>query len=494
MTIDRETSVRRAPSAASARLRAASFASVVRRLAPCALGAACVLCALAGPAPAQTGPWQDGEIVLLNPDGGAWKLLRIDPSTGDGELLATPKYWGGWAGGMVFDPYRDGVIACMSLEPDPYSKYEPYVVSSDGTTTALPGLDFVGLKAMAAVGDGRVYFQRRTPPSSQIEYYDAGNTLHVLMDATGSTPLLLDIEHALYDAAGDALIATQSVHWSGPGCSPTENTIWRIPLSSDGSQVAGPITCTTFASASENVMSLDRYPGGLMFTVLAGSAEPQKLWVVDPSGPSVFPWGTMDLVDLNGGMYSQRLGKAIVFEDFSNELRVFGPGVGHDGVTLPVDVPIGDSTTGSSPADWLFDIDALGPACDGFHVTYGTGLSGKGGFVPTLAATGCPDVGSTFGVVVDDVVGGASGILFIGLGATSVPFKGGSFLVDAVALQVPLGVGGTPGQPGAGDLGFPILLGDPLFVGLDLYWQVGFVDAGAVLGVSLSNGLRVQAG
>ncbi len=53
---------------------------------------------------------------------------------------------------------------------------------------------------------------------------------------------------------------------------------------------------------------------------------------------------------------------------------------------------------------------------------------------------------------------------------------------------------GLTGSPGVGSVGLPFLTTDPAWVGLTLYVQAGFIDAGASFGVSLTNGLMISLG
>jgi hypothetical protein len=459
-----------------------------------ALALAPALLALAVLAPqltGQTGPFQSGEIIIMNPDSGYWKLLRVDPLTGDGEILIEPKYWGGWAGGMAYDSYRDALVGCFSMEPDAYWNYKPYAVSSDGSFINLPGVEGTTLSAMAPTGDGRIYFQVRNPASDEISFFDAGNQLHTLMDDTGAAPYLSKIEHLRYHAAGNALIATKT-SWSGSGCNGPENTLYRIPLTPDGSQVAGPVSCVSFAQSQGYIMGLDELPGDLMLMTLAGWNQHDKLWIVDPVTLALSLYSEVHQVDLNGGVYCAPLGSAVVLEDFANRLQVHAQGSAGAYTELVVDIPIGDGTTGSSPAEVMVDIGDVAAPCAGFHQTYGAGLAGLGGFVPMLDATGCPDLGLTFSVVIDRVRGDQTGILFAGLGDASVPFKGGTFLVSNVGMTLALSFGGHVNSAGVGAVAIPVLLSDPAFVGLDLYAQGAFTDAAAVHGVSLTNGLQIR--
>lgn len=444
------------------------------------------------PTPAQTGPFASDELLIQRWDGCCPPhILRVDPLTGDGEVLTHVKDFGGWAGGMAYDSYRDAVLACFSLDPDPYWKYQLYAVASDGSSIALPGLTSVTVRALAPAGDGRIYLQRSTTVSSQIEYFDAGNQLHVLMDETGTAPLLLPVEHLRYHAPSQALIGTLT-NWTGPSCSANQNTLYRIPLSADGSQLSGPVTCVSFAQTQGYIMGLDDLPGDLMLMTLAAWNQPQKLWSVDAWTLAMGSWANVDSVDLNGGVYCPPLGAAIVFEDFQNELQVHAPGsAGSSYTLLPVDVPIGDGSTGSSPKEILADIGAVAAPCAGSHDTYGAGLAGLGGYVPKLDATGCPDLFNPFSIVVNGVRGGQTGILFGGLGSAAIPFKGGTFLLDQVHVILPITLPGSVHTGGEGHLALPVTMVEPGLVGVNLYVQGLFTDAAAVKGVSMTNGLHL---
>jgi hypothetical protein len=133
--------------------------------------------------------------------------------------------------------------------------------------------------------------------------------------------------------------------------------------------------------------------------------------------------------------------------------------------------------------------------CRGGWLAYGLGLAGKGGFVPRLYGNGCAQIGGSFALKLDQVVGGAGGTLFVGLAQAAVPFKGGSFQVGALVLSVPVAVGGTPGVAGAGSLTLPAALPSlPALQGTSLFLQAGFPDAAAVKGVSLTQGLEIEIG
>lgn len=133
--------------------------------------------------------------------------------------------------------------------------------------------------------------------------------------------------------------------------------------------------------------------------------------------------------------------------------------------------------------------------CPGSFTAYGAGRAGAGGLVPLLAGSGCAQVGAAISLDISQGVGGAAGALFAGLQRGAAPFKGGTFLVDALVLQVSVVLGGAAGEPGAGSLSIPAQLPvDPALQGVALFLQAAFQDGGAPVGVALSGGLAVLIG
>lgn len=124
---------------------------------------------------------------------------------------------------------------------------------------------------------------------------------------------------------------------------------------------------------------------------------------------------------------------------------------------------------------------------------FGVGLAGSGGFVPQLDCTRGPcDAGGPL-VNISQGLGGAHGNLWIGLTQSDLPFFGGHFYVafGGPWVTVPIRLNGTPGVPGAGFLDVP---GSSVnaYSGLVLFMQVSLADAGAIHGVSLTNGCEVM--
>ena len=138
-------------------------------------------------------------------------------------------------------------------------------------------------------------------------------------------------------------------------------------------------------------------------------------------------------------------------------------------------------------------VRVLSGACDGAFSSYGSGHAGTGGVIPLLRGSGCPGQGYVPQLVVEDAVGGGHALLVLSLLSTSLPFKGGTLLVDPVtALILSLPLGGTPGAPGEGISILPVPLPhDPLLSGLSVFSQAVIPDAGASLGFAMTGGLEL---
>lgn len=464
--------------------------------------------ALALPARAQLVPFPEGELILDAVDFNASRSLnRVDPLTGNGSILLAPIGGYGGSGVMAYDSYRGGLLLSAVLPPDSLACVPNcqrlWLVDGAGNVTSL-GLAGVPVRALAPAGDGRVYFQRIVAGGeSAIEYLDANGAQHVLMDQSGTAPFALPLLDLRYVPSQQALIAT-TAHGDPNGCAGASSwvSVHRIPLSADGSKLAGAVTCAEWeAFQGDAPRGLDDLPGGqlLLATNHGYGQDVDKILVaVDPSGPSLSTWATPNYPgagNQDGAAWSPLLGKTFVLDDANNLLRLYAAGQGGAGTVFPTNVPVSPNTTGIGAGQNIIDVHKSGPGCEGYFHAYGAGLAGSGGAVPLLGADGCPDIGHGFTLHLDGIVGGAHGALFVGLSAASTPFKGGTLLVGALVLQVPLVVGGTPGQSNAGSLSLPAAMpNDPLLHGVSLYLQSAWQDGTAVKGVSQSNGLQLAIG
>ncbi len=123
---------------------------------------------------------------------------------------------------------------------------------------------------------------------------------------------------------------------------------------------------------------------------------------------------------------------------------------------------------------------------------YGSGKPGKGGLTPNLAGIGYTTPGGQIEIRLTQGLGGALGVLQVGIGK----IEPGFVHVTTVLFDLVLPLGGTPGQAGAGTLTLPATLPtDPATVGAAITMQMFFqdFDAGppAPNKISASNGLEL---
>jgi energy-converting hydrogenase Eha subunit H len=449
------------------------------------------------PCVAQTGAFEDGELVVLTtkPGFNSPILYRIDPATGQGATFCEPLYQGGWAGMCAYDSYRGRFLANVSMAPDNPFFYKLWAFASNGAAVSIPGFDGKSLRALAPTGDGRVYFLNHNP-LGPIQYFDANDVTHTLLNEAGTAPFDFAVEHLLYHAPSNSLIASNSGWWSTNHCATNSCSFFRIPLSADGTRVGGPIACSSYATGSQEVMSLDYLPGGNVLATLANGSfwGGAQMASFNPFTLAVAPWASPQHGDLNGGLWSSRIGKAVILDDTTNLLRTVVAGQGGTAPVLVTSVNVGDGSTGYSPSESMWEIDLNGPGCTGYADQYGAGLAGKGAIVPVLTLTGCPDLNQPIAVVATGVVGAAPGFLGIAAAPAAIPLFGGTLLVSPSAVMLPVFAAGTPGLAGAGQFTLPFTATDPALLGVSIFLQAGFADVQAVQGVALTNGLQVVFG
>jgi hypothetical protein len=128
---------------------------------------------------------------------------------------------------------------------------------------------------------------------------------------------------------------------------------------------------------------------------------------------------------------------------------------------------------------------------------YGSGTPGQFGGIPTLTGAGAMALGGTASIAFSNGLGGAFGLLAIGVGQgtqVSLPLVGGTLLVMPT-LTLTITLSGPTGVPGVGMnttlLPVPVSTG---LLGLNLNFQGLFLDAGAVQGVSMSSAIAAWIG
>jgi hypothetical protein len=159
--------------------------------------------------------------------------------------------------------------------------------------------------------------------------------------------------------------------------------------------------------------------------------------------------------------------------------QVFATGLGST-FALTVDPVTHDLVHVGWSGTTVHVIRGFGTPC-GPCAIYGTGLAGTGGLVPGLTWLACALGGETTGVHLGEALPNGIGVLAVGFTQQSIPVFGGTLLNDAaILLTVLLDANGRYVLP----LAVPTGVG-----GTTLYFQAGVLDAGAVQGFALSNGL-----
>jgi hypothetical protein len=152
-----------------------------------------------------------------------------------------------------------------------------------------------------------------------------------------------------------------------------------------------------------------------------------------------------------------------------------------------IDVILNDPTLGE--IDGIAVPEDATP-CSGSFVTYGVGTAGASGIAPRLTALFSPCPGADVALEFRGIAAGAPTALFIGTSPASIPFYGGTLLVNPTGPFVVV-----PFTHPGGNLVLPFTLAaDPLWIGAQLYMQCAAAEPTAPQGVALSNGLHETIG
>lgn len=130
---------------------------------------------------------------------------------------------------------------------------------------------------------------------------------------------------------------------------------------------------------------------------------------------------------------------------------------------------------------------------DGLRLQYGLGTVGTGQMMPQLGARGPFHAGTNVELRISGAVGGAPGLLLIGIDRVNWinwPLPGLEGYV-APLIALPFALTGTPGEAGAGSLRWSIFVPYE-FSGAQVFHQAFFADAQAPHGLTQSCGLQLQ--
>lgn len=248
---------------------------------------------------------------------------------------------------ISYDSYRDRIVFYekVGAEVADFS-----LLSDTGVVSALPdptnirhteiggGASPDATTQTAPTGDGRIFLMGRdfvVPTFWRFQYWDANDTLHELLDQTGSSPYTFTPTGALYaivyDARTNALFFTQGEI--------DDTTIYKAPLSADGTRVAGPVESTTFAvsASADRPMQWSDGPGSQLFLLIDTNSNlsESRLQLVDPVSLTRQIWATQlaPLVAVQTtGFYDPARAAAIV--RFNTDLRQIDQGETGNGTLL----------------------------------------------------------------------------------------------------------------------------------------------------------------
>ncbi|HEX5012169.1 MAG TPA: hypothetical protein VFY71_17415 [Planctomycetota bacterium] len=458
-----------------------------------------VLALLSAPLRSQGGGFTANDLYVC---GSIWTpasvngIARVDPISGDTALLTSFQGYFDHQGSMAFDPYRQRLLY-VSWPTSGSTWLFANLIDAAGNTTSLPNPN-AAWDGIAPVGDGRIYYHDSSLSLSSFRWLDAANQVHILYQADGVTPWDMDgaytsIEDMAWVPAENALFIASSIDSTKcPGFNNGKIHLRKVTLSVDGTRVASVLCNEVEVNPNDGEVSKGlalMTDGDLLLGThngLYGPPLPRLIRVRsgDLSTASFALFG--DAANL-GTAWSTALQRGIAQSHGNQALNAYFDGQVDHGVPVP--------STFEFPGQFTAIEEIPASDCKGGWIAYGSGLAGKGGFVPRLYGGGCPQIGDSFTLKIDQVVGGAGGTLFVGLAPAAVPFKGGTFHVGALAITLALGVGGAPGTAGAGTLTLPAALpSDPLLQGLSIYLQAGFTDNTAVKKAALTQGLELEIG
>jgi hypothetical protein len=333
--------------------------------------------------PGLAAAFESGDLYLLSralPSVGEG-ILRIDPASGATSLLVDAP--SNLRPSLSYDPFRDRLLFVEMVATGVRTADEA------GALATLPTAG-TGPMQVAARGDGIVYlwFGPGTAPpalAAGFGYLDASNALHDLLNASGTARFTFtsSFQDMLYDPGTNSLLCFSGVPF-GPCPTASQTCAVRIPLTADGTQVAGALSFVQVdvSASAESVDGSSRIPGGDVLVVVdtnSNDREP-RMQRLDPAAmtftafASNGPYTGAAATDTGG--WHAGLGRALVLDTFADTLRSFGSGEVGGGTTFATGV----SSTGSGEDARLLQIPS-GPAVPALP------LWGAAGIGAALAAT-----------------------------------------------------------------------------------------------------------
>jgi len=334
---------------------------------------------------------------------------------------------------------------------------------------------------------------------------DAHGVARELLNLAGTGPfefeygdVMADALH--YDPGTNCLITAQRNAF--PSCGGFGGglgvTLRKLQLTPDGTRAWGPVKCTwvpgsplSTLGAVDAPSQFSPLPGGdvLLSVITTGFSDAlPRLVRVHPYDLATSTWSVTGPYLAAGAAtacYSTVLGRAVLLDNWNDQLRLFAEGEDGDGTivvpSVPVSAPVGNWPKEATVVAIPFD------ECTGGFGVFGLGSSGTGAAAPFLKGLGCPSPGASVTLRVSGAPASAHGLLFVGLTEAAVPFKGGTLYVHPVLLSLPV----TTSPGGVAALGVQVPA-DPTLSGVVLVLQAAFESAAAAQGVALTQGLELR--
>lgn len=284
-----------------------------------------------------------GDMYLLTHDypGLGAAIVRVDPLTGSKSVLyditataLNPR--------VMYDPCRDRLVTRPNSGVMSFT-----LVDAAGQTTMLPyDWPHSDVIMWAPTGDGRIYMA--TNGGTAFGYVDANGNGHDLLDTDGITPFTLSFlttsrEDLIYDVGTNSLFL---VHFGGAAFG-NGTVVHKIPLSVDGTQLAGAVGTTSFnafAGGADEPVGLSAGPAGTLFIKIDtnSNADGLRMFTVDPVTLVFSPFALIghDFVAGNTtGTYNSIHGYGAALDTFNNYIRTYvdSPAV-QEGAILATDI------------------------------------------------------------------------------------------------------------------------------------------------------------
>jgi hypothetical protein len=255
--------------------------------------------------------FEEGDIYIASADGPA--IMRVDLPSYDKTII----YTGGNQHVATYDPYRDLLL------------FRYYT----GGIYYIRGIDHTGTPAFlsddnvyyaAPRGDGTVYLYYH---GGFYKYLDSDNNVHDLLDTDGM-PFNSYSGRMLYHGPTNSIIVMGGWHCTDPDPArcPDQVCAMRIPLTRDGTRVAGSTTELVWDMAydppywwdeREWVLGLSHGPNeSIFFSVNTnGGAVSPRMQLLDPVTMTLDTFASIEL-GKTWGVYSHMLGLGVALQEY----------------------------------------------------------------------------------------------------------------------------------------------------------------------------------